>query len=156
MQKFVIRNKKTGNTREIEIASGGLYTLYKDEDVDWHTTYNLSQQELVKTRAERDTAVGEDKVAWFLFERRCAELTSVLAREKTLREALKPLARLAEDCPSNSPDTHCLYDGAFEGLVLGDARRARAALNPCGHDWVDVLNEIVKSGECCRKCGAIK
>lgn len=50
--------------------------------------------------------------------------------EQLLREALKaldPLARLAEDTPPDSPDEHCLYDGCFVGIVVGDARRARKA-----------------------------
>lgn len=47
---------------------------------------------------------------------------------ETMGTALGPLAKLAEDCSPDSPDDHCLYDGAFEGLSLGDARRACAAL----------------------------
>lgn len=54
--------------------------------------------------------------------------TSCDAEKAVLREALEPLARLADDSPSSSPDSHCLHDGAFEGLSLGDARRARTAL----------------------------
>ena len=42
-------------------------------------------------------------------------------------EALQPLAQCTEDSPSKSPDHRILYDGAFVGIVLGDARRARAA-----------------------------
>jgi hypothetical protein len=45
-----------------------------------------------------------------------------------LLEALEPLAQCAEDSPSQSPDHRTLYDGAFVGIVLGDARRARAAI----------------------------
>ncbi len=43
-------------------------------------------------------------------------------------EALEPLAQCAEDSPSTSPDHRTLYDGAFVGIVLGDARRARATI----------------------------
>ncbi len=43
-------------------------------------------------------------------------------------EALEPLAQCTEDSPLTSPDHRTLYDGAFVGIVLGDARRARAAI----------------------------
>jgi hypothetical protein len=42
--------------------------------------------------------------------------------------ALEPLAQCAEDSPCTSPDHRTLYDGAFVGIVLGDARRARAII----------------------------
>lgn len=45
-----------------------------------------------------------------------------------LVKALEPLAKLAEDSPSDSPDDRWLYDGCFVGLSLGDARRARNAI----------------------------
>ena len=45
-----------------------------------------------------------------------------------LLEALEPLAAIAADWPPNTPDTACLYDEAFIGLSLGDARRARAVI----------------------------
>ncbi len=51
--------------------------------------------------------------------------------EQLLREAivaLEPLAQCAEDSPPTSPDHRTLYDGAFVGIVLGDARRARSTI----------------------------
>ena len=56
-QRFFIANKKTGDTREVEVLLGGCYTLYCDEDVDWHTTYNLSQQELEGEKKITDIAI---------------------------------------------------------------------------------------------------
>jgi hypothetical protein len=56
---------------------------------------------------------------------------TAMTDEQLLREvmkALEPLAQCAEDSPPTSPDHRTLYDGAFVGIVLGDARRARAAI----------------------------
>ena len=54
------------------------------------------------------------------------ELDEQLMREAM--EALEPLAQCTEDSPPTSPEHRTLYDGAFVGIVLGDARRARATI----------------------------
>jgi len=56
------------------------------------------------------------------------EVDRLRATNAKLIEALEPLARCAEDSPPTSPDSRTLYDGAFVGIRLGDARRARAAI----------------------------
>ena len=56
------------------------------------------------------------------------ELKADIELLREAMEALKPLAQCAEDSPSTSPDHRVLYDGAFVGIELGDARRARAAI----------------------------
>ncbi len=57
------------------------------------------------------------------------ELLGYKALAERRKKALEPLAQCAEDSPPTSPDSHTLYDGAFVGIVLGDARRARAAID---------------------------
>ena len=57
-----------------------------------------------------------------------AESLRLRAVNAKLLKALEPFAALAEDSPADAPDSHCLYDGAFVGISLGDARLARAAI----------------------------
>ncbi len=76
----------------------------------------------IQSAAEREPELAAK------YDKLSRTLEFMVAREAKMRKALEPLARLAEDSPSSTPDDHCLYDGAFEGLSLGDARRARAVL----------------------------
>ena len=71
---------------------------------------------------ERDSYIKE-------FDKTCKERDGYKALAERRGEALEPLARCAEDCPPKSPDHTILYDGAFVSMVLGDARRARAAID---------------------------
>lgn len=75
--------------------------------------HQLEAESLVEAARERDAMSARP-------------LDAELMREAL--EALKPLAQCAEDSPSTSPDHRTLYDGAFVGIVLGDARRARATI----------------------------
>jgi hypothetical protein len=55
----------------------------------------------------------------------------------------------------------CVADQAFE---MSDAMLAALAaaglvvvpVERCAHEWIDIRNEVVQSGEICRKCFAVR
>jgi len=91
-------------------------------------------------------------------------LVQAEAREKTQREALEAFSLwLEQECKRGTlnlgfgPDWSAKkVQLALDRVLAGTDKPARAALNPCEHEWVDARNEVVKSGKTCLKCGAIR
>jgi hypothetical protein len=91
--------------------------------------------------------------------------SEVLAPEPstdTLREALESLAaKLGIVATDFELDGHERAAAQFRELVA-EANEALAATparedeGRCEHDWIDIRNEVIESGEMCSHCGALR
>lgn len=79
------------------------------------------------------------------------------ARVGELEVALEPFAKAAEDCIDEEDlDRNDTWEHSVGMTVtIGQFRVAQQAL-ACNHEWVDMTNKIIESGEMCLKCGAIR
>lgn len=67
-----------------------------------------------------------------------------------LREALSFYA----DIRNHNGDRNTGHVPICDDDYLGD--KARAVLGGCDHEWIDIRNRSVESGEMCRKCNAVR
>lgn len=84
-----------------------------------------------------------------------------LADERALRDLVRgteaEILRLREQLDAATGGLKLIANGGYGDASI-KARAALAAVGEtakCDHEWVDMRNEVIKSGEWCPKCNAV-
>lgn len=74
----------------------------------------------------------------------------------TLREALERIVALVVATDEGLSLVDALDKVEAEARAALAATPAREDDERCEHDWVDIRNRVIKSGEMCSRCGALR